>query len=401
MQYLARFLFLLLIPASALAEPSLQLFIDFTRSGGTLRPPPGTYSGPITIKKPIILDGMNQVTIDGRGAGTVVHIQADNVTFKNFHITNSGNSHDQVDAGILITSDNATVEDNTIDKVLFGIHLQQANSNTVQRNTISSRRLDEPSLRGESIRLWYSNQNLIKDNQITSARDLLLTNSADNIITGNTIEKSRIAMELIHSSGNTLSKNIISDSDTGVVLIYSDDNNIVENEIKHLRNIGSSALAVKGSSQVTIEGNTVLHCRTGLIANTPTHAENILNIEGNKFLYNDVAMYFYGDKGGHILHDNFFKENITEVAVSAPLSARGNDWRGNTWQSYQGFDQNNDGVGDTPYEVYLYSDRLWMDRPMVKFFRSSPVLELVDLVERLAPFSDPDLILSDSEPRFD
>jgi nitrous oxidase accessory protein len=37
---------------------------------------------------------------------------------------------------------------------------------------------------------------------------------------------------------------------------------------------------------------------------------------------------------------------------------------------------------------------------MARFFRSSPVLELLDFLERLAPFSTPDLILHDEQPRF-
>jgi nitrous oxidase accessory protein len=37
---------------------------------------------------------------------------------------------------------------------------------------------------------------------------------------------------------------------------------------------------------------------------------------------------------------------------------------------------------------------------MARFFRSSPVMELLDFLERLAPFSKPDLILRDKKPRF-
>ena len=37
---------------------------------------------------------------------------------------------------------------------------------------------------------------------------------------------------------------------------------------------------------------------------------------------------------------------------------------------------------------------------MARFFRSSPVLELLDFLERLAPFSSPDLILRDEQPVF-
>ena len=37
---------------------------------------------------------------------------------------------------------------------------------------------------------------------------------------------------------------------------------------------------------------------------------------------------------------------------------------------------------------------------MARFFRNSPVMELLDFLERLAPFSKPDLILRDEKPRF-
>ena len=35
---------------------------------------------------------------------------------------------------------------------------------------------------------------------------------------------------------------------------------------------------------------------------------------------------------------------------------------------------------------------------MTRFFRSSPVLEQIDFIERLTPFSMPDLILGDPAP---
>jgi nitrous oxidase accessory protein len=77
-----------------------------------------------------------------------------------------------------------------------------------------------------------------------------------------------------------------------------------------------------------------------------------------------------------------------------------NDWRGNYWDDYEGFDRNHDGIGDTPHELFIFSDRIWMEIPMARFFRNSPVLELLDFLERLAPFSAPDMILRDPAPLF-
>ncbi|RLJ19186.1 hypothetical protein DJ031_09135 [bacterium endosymbiont of Escarpia laminata] len=97
--------------------------------------------------------------------------------------------------------------------------------------------------------------------------------------------------------------------------------------------------------------------------------------------------------------NNHFDNNLTSVAVSAPISARYNDWRNNHWDNYEGFDLDGNGIGDLPHDIYLYADRIWMDRPTTQFFRSTPTMEFIDFIERLAPFSDPELILSDPAPR--
>ena len=41
-----------------------------------------------------------------------------------------------------------------------------------------------------------------------------------------------------------------------------------------------------------------------------------------------------------------------------------------------------------------------MEIPQARFFKTSPALELLDFLERLAPFSSPDLMLKDEAPRF-
>ena len=113
-------------------------------------------------------------------------IKADGAVVRNLHLANSGDSHDQVDAGILVQADDVLIEDNTIENSLFGIHLQQANGNTIRRNRISSKPAPA-TLRGDGIRMWYSRDNLLLDNQLTGSRDMVFANSPDNRIIGNSI----------------------------------------------------------------------------------------------------------------------------------------------------------------------------------------------------------------------
>ncbi len=392
-------LFLLVLFCSrTFALPPLQLLVDLTPAGNTLRPPPGVYAGPVVISKPIVLEGGGEVTIDAQGRGSVLLIKADGTTVRGLHLTGSGASFDQLDAGVSIQADGVLLEENIIDDVLFGVHIRQGDGNTLRNNEISSKP-EVTSLRGEGVRIWYGHDNLIENNHIHHSRDLLLTNAADNRIVGNDLHDNRISMEFIYSPDNLIRDNRISRNDTGVVAIYSDGLRIENNLISHIRNTGSSALAIKESSQVRILGNTILHNATGLTANSPIFPENILYLEGNTFSYNDVAMYFYGEKGGHVIHDNRFLENLTTIAVSHAASARNNDWRGNLWDDYAGFDRDGDGYGDTPHSINLYADRIWMDRPVTQFFRGTPIMGIIDFMERLAPFSEPGTILTDQRPR--
>ena len=387
-----------LFAVAAAAYTPLQLLIDLTPAGLTLIPPPGVYEGPLVINKPIVLDGKGEVTIDGQGLGTVLTVKADGATIRGLRLTASGTSFDHLDAGVMIQANDVVLENTTVDDVLFGVLIQQGNRNTVRNNDISSKQ-EVTSLRGEGVRIWYGHHNLIENNHIHHARDLLLTNASDNRILGNDLHDNRISMEFIFSPDNLIRDNRIVSNDTGIVAIYSDGLKVESNRIAHIRNTGSSALAIKESSEVRISGNEILHNATGLTANSPIFPENILYLEGNTFAYNNVAMYFYGEKGGHVIHDNRFSENLSTIAVSHPASARSNDWSGNLWDDYEGFDRDGDGFGDTPHIIKLYADRIWMDRPVTQFFRGTPIMGMIDFMERLAPFSEPGVILTDERPR--
>ena len=377
--------------------PRLQPLIDASPAGSVLRPPPGRYAGPVVIDKPLSLDGGGRVSVDGGGRGSVLTIRAPDVSVSGMHLSNSGSTHDGIDAGVLVEADYARVAGNRIDQVLFGIHLKQANHASIVGNLIRGRPADL-SLRGDGLRLWNSRYNRIEGNTLDATRDITVANSSDNRFIGNTIRNGRYGMQLVFSPRNRIEGNRISHNSTGIVVLYSDDVSILGNHIEHARDVAGAGLAFKDSSQILVEGNTVLHCTVGAEANSPTHPANIIRFINNRFAYNVTGMYFYGENGGHLVHGNRFEQNLVQVGVSGPKSARGNDWSGNWWDDYQGFDRNRDGIGDTPYELWYYADRIWMENPNARFFRNSPVLELLDFLERLAPFSAPDLILRDSRP---
>jgi nitrous oxidase accessory protein len=384
--------------AAAAAPLPLQALIDATPAGGILRPPPGSYAGPAVISRPITLEGGGKVAVDGVGRGTVLVLRTSGATVRGLRLVGSGDSHDSVDAGLLVEGDDNLIEGNVIDGVLFGIHVKQGNRNRILANRVTGRPAPRGS-RGDGLRMWNSRHNLIEGNRFERVRDLTFANSPDNRIVANRLRDGRYGMHFVFSPRAIVERNHLSDTDTGIAVLYSPGLSVRGNTVAHALDGGGAGLAFKESGDALVEGNDVLHCAAGLQANAPLNDAAVLTVRGNRFAHNLIGMYFYGEKGGHRILDNRFENNLTQVAVSAAGTAAANLWHGNRWSDYQGFDRDGDGIGDTPHELWLYADRIWMETPKAMFFRNSPVLELVDFLERLAPFSSPALILRDPAPR--
>lgn len=391
--------FLLAHPFPVLSQPSLQSLVDATSPGGTLRLSPGVHAGPVTLSRPIVLDGGGKAIIDGGGKRSVLRVNTGNAVVRGLILRNTGNSHDQMDSGIAIEGDSNRIEDNVIEDALFGIVLKQSNHNLVRRNHIRSKAA-ELSMRGESVRLWNSIGNRIEDNDIADTRDFTLMNSPNNHVSGNSIRGSRYGMHLIFSPNSHVEKNRLSYNATGIVVLNSDYITIRGNTLQHTANIGGACIAIKKSTEILAEGNQIVHCATAILSDSPVGDLNRLVFRNNRIAHNTTGVQLYGERGGHIFENNRFEKNLLQVVMSGSGDALANRWHGNYWDDYEGFDLNHDGIGDTPHEIYAYADRIWIETPAASFFRNSPALEVLDFLERLAPFSAPDLILRDPKPRF-
>lgn len=381
-----------------LSAVALQALIDTTPDGATLLLPPGRHRGPVQIHRAMTLDGGGHATIEGDSHSTVLTVDADDVTVRGLFLRGSGDSQDRVDAGLQLQGHRLLVENNRLDDVLFGIHLRSASQAVVRGNRVRGKALDT-GLRGDALRLWNSHGNRIEGNVFERGRDLTLINSPDNELRGNRFTDGRYGLHAVFSPRLTAEGNRLEHTGTGVVALYSPGLLLRGNHIAHALTDGGAAIVLKESSDSRIEDNEVLHCGVGLKLDTGLEGRGRLLVRGNLFAHNIVGMFFYGEAGGDRFADNRFENNLTTVAISAPGAGAAHQWSRNQWDEYQGFDLNLDGLGDTPHEALLFADRLWMETPMATFFRNSPALEMLDFLERLAPFSAPYRILQDPTPR--
>lgn len=388
-----------LLAGSASADlPSFQSLVDASEPNSLLSPPAGTYAGPVVVDKPLDIDGRGEVTIDAGGKGSVVVLDTDGATLRGLRLTNSGNSHNDLDAGVQVRGNFNVVKDNRIDDCLFGIDLQQSEGNIVRRNRIRSKDVDL-GIRGDAIRLWYSFDNTIEENEAVDSRDIVVWYSRDNVIRRNRATGGRYSLHFMYSQYNLVEENDFRGNSVGIFLMYSDSVIVRRNHISHAVGAAGVGIGFKETSDVDIVDNEILYCATGLHLDvSPFQPDTTNRIRGNLIAYNGIGIQFLNDWTGNEFEDNLLKGNLTQVAVLGGKTARRNDWRGNHWDDYAGFDRDRDGIGDTAYEQYAYADRIWMDVPPARFFKGTPMLEVLDFLERLAPFTSPDLLLRDEQP---
>lgn len=378
------------------ARGPLQAWIDAAPAGSTLKLPAGRYTGPARINKPLTLDGQGQVTVDGGAVGHVLLLQGQHIVIKNLHLAHSGRLHDRLDAAVWVEGSDIDVGHNRIDDALFGVVAHNSQRVKIHHNRIAS--LPERDSRGDAVRLWNSHYILVSDNHISDSRDLIIANSSHHRIINNHVERGRRALSLTFARRVLISGNRFSHNDSGVTALNSDGLTIRNNRIQHAIAAAGAAIALKESAAALISDNQLLHCAHGIMADSPLHPINRMSIIGNRFAHNITAIYFYGVRGGHIIGNNHFDNNLGNVSIVGDGDIESDYWHGNEWDDYQGFDLNADGVGDFPHEYYVWADRLWLENPAAIFWRNSPLLELLDFLERLAPFISPSLVLKDNAP---
>ncbi len=387
------------LPGTA-AALSLQALIDRTPAGQAVPLTAGTYFGPVEINKPVVLDGKGKVIIDGQGKGSIVIIKADGVVLKNLTLTRTGNSHDRVDAGILIRSSDNKILNNRIHNALFGIDLKESHRNQIIGNDISSKKFDL-GLRGDGIRVWASHRNIFRHNKIHDSRDMVIWYSNDNIIEENEAWNNRYSLHFMYAGGNIVKRNRYHHNAVGIFLMYSIDTVVEHNDIRYSLGGTGVGIGLKETDNTTIQYNNIVYCTTALYFDLSPYQPDTYNfIKANRIGYNMTGIGFNSSLSRNILKGNAFIHNLETVAVHANGTAAQNLWEGNYYSNYQGFDRNRDGYGDAAYHQNAYLDSLWMDNPWMRFFFGSPVISMVNFLARLAPISQPRHIMTDQNPVF-
>ena len=398
---IVRLLFITTFLLSYASANILQDAIDSAPVGATIKLPAGNYIGSVIINRPITIIGkVEGVRIDGENSGRVITINSSDVILQNLIIANSGSRMDNLDSAIFINSvKRVTISHCKLLNSLYGIDMKMVEDSVIEGNYISSKKIDI-SLRGDALKVWYSHNNLIKNNTIENVRDVTLTYSNRNTLENNTFLYNRFATHISLSSNNILKGNSYKYNSVAVMLMGIQNTKVINNSIKSSIGAAGIGVVLKGTKNLLFENNDVRYNAEGMFIDAKATEEGMQRyIKDNDISYNKEAIHFHAAIQNNTITHNRFVGNIDDVVKDTEGSlTRRNVVAFNYWDRYSGFDKNGDNIGDRPHQIYQHADQLWHYNHKVKFFYGSPLMTLLNFMSELAPFVEPVLLIEDTKP---
>jgi len=397
-----RFILLILIFISSAISSPLQDAIDNAPANSILKLSSGTYKGNIVIDKPLtILAKDGKVIIEGDGKKNVITITSSFVTLKNLTITGSGNKKYTIDSAISMNNvkkceiNGCKLLDN-----LYGIDMAMVSDSLIINNYITSREADI-ELRGNALKLYYANNNLIENNIIEKSKDITLNYSHNNTFKSNKFIYNRFATHISLSNNNTFINNIYRYNSVSILIMGAKNTTITNNLIQSSKGAAGIGIVIGGVSNFKFEKNKVCFNAKGIYIDGKEKAKGMKRyINYNEISHNGEAIHFHATVKDNTITHNKFLGNIDDVVKDTENSPTNNLVEYNYWDRYAGFDRNHDNIGDTTYKIYQYADQLWQYNHKVKFFYASPIMTLLNFMSNLAPFIEPNLIIEDKKPTF-
>jgi len=154
----------------------------------------------------------------------------------------------------------------------------------------------------------------------------------------------------IRSDGNTIINNIFVNNTCGVYSLYSDHNIISGNKFSHNTQYG---MYLYTSSDYNIIENNIFYCNDYALR---IKGSNHNNVSRNIFLQNRHGLYLCCGSHDNIIFCNIFKENEEWDVEDSFNNKYDNGTVGNYWDVFhkpeQGaYDENNDGIVDSPFKI--------------------------------------------------
>lgn len=357
------------------------------------------YHGDFEVKRPLTLRGTGQSVLDGSGTGTVLGIEADRVTVENLTLRDSGRRHTQEDSGVKATGKGIVLRNLRTEDTLFGVQLAICHACLVEGVHVAGTAGEE--LRGDGIKIWESHDSVVRASLVERARDVVVWYSRNVTLERLTVRGSRYGAHFMYAHDSSSNDGRFIDNEVGIFVMYSSRVHAKGNVLAGAKGSAGMGFGFKESEAVVLDDNWVVANTTGIyLDHTPRSPNQEVRFERNVLALNDVALRTHGSNRGIRFADNDMHGNGTVGEVDGGGDMLALTFSGNYWSDYAGYDLNRDGQGDVPFEVKRLSGEITDARPVLRFFRGTVAMSLVDAISEAVPTFSQRKLLVDATPSF-
>lgn len=336
--------------------------ITYASSGDAIFVFNGTYREHLTINESVSLSGQNVhgTIIHGNQRENVINIVADKVNISKFTIQGSDQTSELSD--ISISSQGNNVSHNIVKDNYYGIHLFFSTNNSLSNNSVYDNYI--------GISLSGSNRNNITESNVSSNEGvgIRISDSSNIIVSGNNLTENGFGVVLVGSDNCTFVNNNVSLNINDGLYVFVSHNNVFSNNSASSN--AESGMRVGQSTDNFVNNNVFSNEKFGVLLQNSTanviatnnflansqygirlDYSNSNSILGNTLLENVVrtTLLFYSNNNT-ILHNTFNNSARTVWSVDS-TNNMDNGVEGNYWSDYNGTDQDQDSIGDSPYRV--------------------------------------------------
>jgi parallel beta-helix repeat protein len=347
----------------------------------------GTYYEHVVVDKKLSLIGENQTTtiIDGNNVGTILTVNANNVSIIGFTIRNSGLNFPPygMDCGILLDhSIGSSISHGLITNNRIGIYLFFSRDSVIEHNVVFSNYEN-------GIWLWYSGNSFLAENKISNSSynfgvfggsfsDFNNMIDTSNTVDGKPIQyligakdeifdnQTNIGVLYLINSNNVTVRDLSLTKNGHGVFCYNVTDSRIENVTASNNNYGMYlqnsfdnfvsnnycpsnwvGICLQESRNNTVESNVAPDNEKGI---------SLYDADYNIVARNTISNNLYGirlfaSSFNEVFHNNLIENTKQADLISSYQNIWDNGFEGNYWSDYTGADEDKDGIGNLPYEV--------------------------------------------------
>lgn len=376
---------------------TIQSAVERARDGDRITIKKGTYHvQDLLIEKAIYITGEPGVVVDG-GGKTIFYIHHDSVTVSDMELRNVATNYVEDRAALKCNnSDYLIIRNIKVRQSFFGILVEKSEHGIIERCDIRGQASKETYLEssnGNAIHLWYCKDMRIIDNTVHNHRDGIYFEFVENsLISGNWSEGNmRYGLHFMFSHRNHYDANTFFRNGAGVAVMYSTRVKMTANQFVDNWGESSYGLLLKDITDSELSGN-IFRNNTIAISADNTSRVQVLH---NKFDHNGYAMRIMGNCADNTIQKNDFLQNSFDITTNARINY--NDFTGNYWEEYNGYDLDRNGVGDVPFRPVKLFTYIIAQSPASIILMRSTFIDLLNLAEKVTPVLTPESLV-DNKP---